>query len=246
MPVSSANVSAIDASDLGLEAPQQPTALRVQIEMNSEDHDRYQEEQRETQDNCDIESPSSASETTNVEIIASSAQFEYDADASDADADADHLLVSATDGENDVTLSSTSTTGAAAAAAASGVSFHPKHVENKTSSSSSDTPTPTNPRTLIRRQSSKFTSYALKVDPAQEDRAAEIKLCTFARPHMRAFHFAWWCYHVAFLMWFAISPLLGEVQKSLELSTEQIWTSSITAVSSTIIMRFVLGPFCDK
>ena len=45
---------------------------------------------------------------------------------------------------------------------------------------------------------------------------------------------------------FSISPLLSEVQISLNLSKEEVWTSSIAAVSGTIIMRFLLGPFCDK
>jgi NNP family nitrate/nitrite transporter-like MFS transporter len=92
----------------------------------------------------------------------------------------------------------------------------------------------------------KYETYDLRVDPNQEDRADEIKLFSFKRPHMRAFHFAWWSYHVAFLMWFSISPLLSEVQDSLNISKQEIWTSSIAAVSGTIIMRFVLGPFCDK
>mmetsp|Transcript_31562 Transcript_31562/g.46833 ORF Transcript_31562/g.46833 Transcript_31562/m.46833 type:complete len:563 (-) Transcript_31562:262-1950(-) len=92
----------------------------------------------------------------------------------------------------------------------------------------------------------KFESYPIKTDPEQNDKASEIRICSFARPHMRAFHFAWWSYHVAFLMWFSISPLLTEVQESLDLTTEQIWSSSISAVTGTIVMRFILGPFCDK
>lgn len=124
----------------------------------------------------------------------------------------------------------------------------------------------------------KYQTYDCRVDPDQDDKASEIKLCSFKRPHMRAFHFAWWSYHVAFLMWyevaylnvtflwtcenydqsltsklssfsifrFSISPLLTEVQDSLGLSKEQIWTSSISAVSGTIVMRFLLGPYCDK
>lgn len=47
----------------------------------------------------------------------------------------------------------------------------------------------------------KFCQYMIKVDPLQDYKASEIKLCSFARPHMRAFHFSWWSYHVAFLMW---------------------------------------------
>jgi len=92
----------------------------------------------------------------------------------------------------------------------------------------------------------KYYPYYLKVDPNQADKATEIKLCSVKRPHMRAFHFAWWSYHVSFLMWFSITPLLLEVKKTLEISSKQIWTSSITAVSGTIVMRFLLGPFCDK
>eukprot|EP00546_Thalassionema_frauenfeldii_P012548 CAMPEP_0178930918 /NCGR_PEP_ID=MMETSP0786-20121207/21588_1 /TAXON_ID=186022 /ORGANISM="Thalassionema frauenfeldii, Strain CCMP 1798" /LENGTH=523 /DNA_ID=CAMNT_0020607671 /DNA_START=34 /DNA_END=1605 /DNA_ORIENTATION=+ len=92
----------------------------------------------------------------------------------------------------------------------------------------------------------KYQTYDLPVDESQDDRASRIKLCSFQRPHMRAFHFAWWSYHVAFLMWFSISPLLYEVQESLNIDKEQIWSSSIAAVSGTIVMRFVLGPFCDK
>lgn len=109
-----------------------------------------------------------------------------------------------------------------------------------------------NPKSVIRSISSsyfpesKFESYHLTVDPNQDDRASEIKLCTFHRPHMRAFHYAWWCYHVAFLMWFSISPLLSEVQSSLGLSKEEIWSSSIAAVTGTIVMRTILGPYCDK
>jgi len=92
----------------------------------------------------------------------------------------------------------------------------------------------------------KYEVYDLPVDETQNDKASQIKLHSFKRPHMRAFHFAWWSYHVAFLMWFSISPLLSEVQKSLGITLEDIWSSSISAVSGTIVMRFLLGPFCDK
>eukprot|EP00550_Attheya_septentrionalis_P000537 CAMPEP_0198282880 /NCGR_PEP_ID=MMETSP1449-20131203/2608_1 /TAXON_ID=420275 /ORGANISM="Attheya septentrionalis, Strain CCMP2084" /LENGTH=544 /DNA_ID=CAMNT_0043979297 /DNA_START=271 /DNA_END=1905 /DNA_ORIENTATION=+ len=92
----------------------------------------------------------------------------------------------------------------------------------------------------------KFQTFHIRVNPEQDYRADEIKLFSFARPHMRAFHFAWWCYHVAFLMWFSITPLLSEVQATLKISDKEIWSSSIAAVTGTIFMRFVLGPFCDK
>jgi MFS transporter, NNP family, nitrate/nitrite transporter len=63
---------------------------------------------------------------------------------------------------------------------------------------------------------------------------------------MRVFHCAWWSFFIAFFIWFSITPLLVEVRTSLELSPQQVWTSSIIGVGGTIFMRFLLGPLCDK
>eukprot|EP00979_Chaetoceros_neogracilis_P013616 scaffold3947_cov222-Chaetoceros_neogracile.AAC.6 len=92
----------------------------------------------------------------------------------------------------------------------------------------------------------KYKTYALKIDPNQDDKATEIRLCNFSRPHMRAFHCSWWTFFVAFFIWFAIAPLLSEVKISLDISKQDIWTSNICSVAGTIVMRFVLGPLCDK
>jgi len=92
----------------------------------------------------------------------------------------------------------------------------------------------------------KYSTYAVAVDPEQEDKATEIKLCSFARPHMRAFHCSWWCFFIAFFIWFAIAPLLGEIRDDLKITKQEVWTSSIVGVGGTIFMRFVLGPGCDK
>ena len=92
----------------------------------------------------------------------------------------------------------------------------------------------------------KFQSYHLTVDPDQDDRASEIKLLSFARPHMRAFHCSWLGFFIAFFIWFAIAPLLGEIRETLSLTNQEVWTSSIAGVGGTIFMRFLLGPMCDK
>jgi NNP family nitrate/nitrite transporter-like MFS transporter len=63
---------------------------------------------------------------------------------------------------------------------------------------------------------------------------------------MRAFHFSWFCFFIAFFIWFAIAPLLTEIKQDLGLSKQQVWTSSIVGVGGTIAMRFILGPACDK
>lgn len=95
-------------------------------------------------------------------------------------------------------------------------------------------------------ENKKYQTYVLAVDPDQDDKASEIKLCSFARPHMRAFHCSWWCFFIAFFIWFAIAPLLSEIKDTLDLSKQEIWTSNIVGVGGTIFMRFILGPGCDK
>ncbi|KAL7472197.1 hypothetical protein ACHAXS_012580 [Conticribra weissflogii] len=92
---------------------------------------------------------------------------------------------------------------------------------------------------------SKFETYACRVDQSQEDSSVEIPLFSMARPHMRAFHYAWLTFFFAFLAWFSITPLLSEVQKSLNLTKEQIWTSSIFGVAGAVISRCISGVFCD-
>ena len=92
---------------------------------------------------------------------------------------------------------------------------------------------------------SKFVTYACRVDQRQEDRSVEIAVFTLERPHMRAFHFAWFAFFLAFLAWFAITPLLPEVQKSLDLTKEEIWTSSIFSVAGAVVTRCVGGLLCD-
>lgn len=96
------------------------------------------------------------------------------------------------------------------------------------------------------QENKKYQTYAIKVDPEQDDKATEIKLCSFARPHMRAFHCSWWNFFIAFFIWFAAAPLLPEIRETLKLTKFQIWSSSICSVAGTIILRFALGPMCDK
>lgn len=88
--------------------------------------------------------------------------------------------------------------------------------------------------------------YHLNIDHLQDDKATEIKLRQFSRPHMRAFHCSWFAFFVAFMTWFSISPLLPEIQKTLNLTDSEVWNSNIASVSSTIFMRFLLGPLCDQ
>jgi MFS transporter, NNP family, nitrate/nitrite transporter len=86
----------------------------------------------------------------------------------------------------------------------------------------------------------------LQVNADEDDKASEINLCSFARPHMRAFHCAWFAFFIAFFVWFAITPLLPEIQQDLNLTKKQVWTSSIASAGGTILIRLIVGPLCDK
>mmetsp|Transcript_11376 Transcript_11376/g.17605 ORF Transcript_11376/g.17605 Transcript_11376/m.17605 type:complete len:919 (-) Transcript_11376:104-2860(-) len=93
---------------------------------------------------------------------------------------------------------------------------------------------------------SKFDRYLVAVDRKQHDKACEILLCRMDRPHMRAFHAAWFSFFVAFFTWFAVTPLLSDIQDTLDLSKQQVWTSSVCGTAGTILMRILMGPACDK
>ena len=93
---------------------------------------------------------------------------------------------------------------------------------------------------------SKYESYECSVNHFQGDRSVEIPLFTFARPHMRAFHFAWMSFFIAFFTWFAISPLLSEIAISLKLDKEQVFASSIYSSGGTVVYRLIAGPLCDR
>jgi MFS transporter, NNP family, nitrate/nitrite transporter len=71
-------------------------------------------------------------------------------------------------------------------------------------------------------------------------------MCSLARPHMRAFHYNWFAFFIAFCIWFCIAPLLPEIKDDLGITKKDVWTSNIIAVSGTILVRFIVGPLCDK
>jgi NNP family nitrate/nitrite transporter-like MFS transporter len=93
---------------------------------------------------------------------------------------------------------------------------------------------------------SKYKAYELAVDTDDDNKATEIKLCNFSRPHMRAFHFSWACFFMGFFLWFAAAPLLSEIQTTLGLTDQEISRSNIASVMGTVVLRFINGPICDK
>lgn len=63
---------------------------------------------------------------------------------------------------------------------------------------------------------------------------------------MRDFHSAWFAFFIAFFVWFAVTPLMPEIKKTLNLTKQEVWNSTIAGVGGTIVIRIVLGPICDR
>ncbi|KAG0274294.1 High-affinity nitrate transporter 2.1 [Linnemannia exigua] len=94
-------------------------------------------------------------------------------------------------------------------------------------------------------------TLATKIFPKQilvdeNGKATNIKLFSFARPHMRAMHLSWLSFFIAFTGWFAIPPLMPTIKADLKLTPSQISDANLTSVSATILARLMIGPLCDR
>nr|QPB67290.1 nitrate transporter 2 [Bangia sp. ESS1] len=89
------------------------------------------------------------------------------------------------------------------------------------------------------------TRFSLPVD--EKNRATKLIIWQFNRPHMRAFHFAWSSFFLAFFGWFALAPLLPTIKEENDwLNDDSALDSNIIGVAGTVMMRFVAGPVCDR
>lgn len=89
-------------------------------------------------------------------------------------------------------------------------------------------------------------NFSITYDIDRGCRGTELKFCSFARPHMRAFHASWICFFTSFFVQFSQAPLLPAMQKSLLLTKSDLWWTNLWMMVGGIPMRFVLGPLCDK
>jgi NNP family nitrate/nitrite transporter-like MFS transporter len=88
-------------------------------------------------------------------------------------------------------------------------------------------------------------SKELTVNP-DDQKANEINLIQGKRPYMRAFHFSWLSFHIAFTGWFAIAPLLPYIVEDLKLTSEETEDGNIVNVAAAVFFRFLVGPLCDR
>ncbi|KAI0086011.1 major facilitator superfamily domain-containing protein [Irpex rosettiformis] len=66
-------------------------------------------------------------------------------------------------------------------------------------------------------------------------------------PYSRNFHLSWLGFWVAFLSWFAFSPLVPEaVRTDLKLTQKEIGNSNIISLCATLVVRLIVGPLVDR
>ena len=89
--------------------------------------------------------------------------------------------------------------------------------------------------------------YSFKVTKHEDDKADEIKILDFSRPHGRAFYCGILVTIVCFMNAFAITPLLSVVRDNIEgISQEDLWTSSICNIILNCLLRLPMGSLADK
>jgi MFS transporter, NNP family, nitrate/nitrite transporter len=85
----------------------------------------------------------------------------------------------------------------------------------------------------------------VEVVPDQDYKASEFKLGSVARPHMRAFHCAWFGFFVAKFAWFAFVPLVPYMKADLNLTDQDAWNANMISLTSLVLVRLLVGPLCD-
>ncbi|KAK7682148.1 hypothetical protein QCA50_014735 [Cerrena zonata] len=86
----------------------------------------------------------------------------------------------------------------------------------------------------------------VKINP-ENRKCTTLPILSLRNQYSRNFHLSWLGFWVAFLSWFAFSPLIPEAVKTdLNLTAEEIGNSNIISLCATLGVRLIVGPLVDK
>ncbi|KAK6348794.1 hypothetical protein TWF730_009564 [Orbilia blumenaviensis] len=92
----------------------------------------------------------------------------------------------------------------------------------------------------------KFWFAAPEVNPINK-KARTIPYLNPIDKYGRTLWFSTFGFMIAFLSWYAFSPLLSvSIKKDLHLSPAEVANSNVLALTATLLVRLVVGPLCDK
>ncbi|EGN92385.1 hypothetical protein SERLA73DRAFT_191257 [Serpula lacrymans var. lacrymans S7.3] len=78
-------------------------------------------------------------------------------------------------------------------------------------------------------------------------KCSSLPILTLNNQYSRNFHLSWLGFFVAFLSWFAFSPLIPDaISGDLHLTSQQIGNSNVISLCATLVVRLIVGPLVDK
>mmetsp|Transcript_12325 Transcript_12325/g.31045 ORF Transcript_12325/g.31045 Transcript_12325/m.31045 type:complete len:544 (+) Transcript_12325:87-1718(+) len=85
--------------------------------------------------------------------------------------------------------------------------------------------------------------FKLPVD--SEHKSKVLRIYSFVRPHMMAFHFSWMSFFCSFVAVFAAAPLVPVLREDLGLTKPAVGSAGVAAVTGTVFCRVIMGTVCD-
>ncbi|KZV71120.1 nitrate transporter [Peniophora sp. CONT] len=96
------------------------------------------------------------------------------------------------------------------------------------------------------RQSAWTFLTTVRVNPSNL-KCQTLPLLSLRNQYGHNFHLSWLGFWVAFLSWFAFSPLVPEaVSKDLHLTPAQLGNSNVISLCATLLVRLIVGPAIDR
>lgn len=89
----------------------------------------------------------------------------------------------------------------------------------------------------------KSADFVLPVD--SEHKAAVFRPWTIKGVHMTSFHASWMSFIVSFMSTFAPAALIPVIREDLNLTSTDVGSAGIAAVTGVISARIIMGAMCD-